>query len=390
MIATRVNFFAISFLALGWFATNVFACDYAVASEAQIRFDQKTGSVIASGLPASELTRIQGLNRIQRSRSLVVRVAGDSGDSDGILGKVTVADQQLIFKPRFPFRAGITYKACLAASFHSAKTEATFKIAKKQLLTRSRVTEIFPSGDKLPQNLLRVYIHFSHPMSRGEAYKRIHLFDLTQKKAVEHAFLELGEELWDPDGKRFTLLLDPGRIKKGLVPHEEDGPILIAGHRYELRVDASWLDANRRPLVSDAVKSFQATTADTQQPLAKNWKITSVPSVGSLDAVELTFDEPLDRGMLERVITLRNSGNKFAGQIAVRNGEMKWQFAPQQRWQAGHYEIVCDSSIEDRVGNNLWRPFEVDLQHGQRVPSKKTAPARIPFTVHAAGKAVAN
>ncbi|MCL6608417.1 MAG: hypothetical protein K6T74_10025, partial [Geminicoccaceae bacterium] len=86
----------------------------------------------------------------------------------------------------------------------------------------------YPTSDQLPENQLRFYIHFSAPMSRGEAYARIRLLD-SAGKPIDAAFLELGEELWDPSGKRFTLLIDPGRIKRGLRPREDLGPVLEAG-----------------------------------------------------------------------------------------------------------------------------------------------------------------
>ena len=50
-------------------------------------------------------------------------------------------------------------------------------------------------------------------------------------------FLELDEELWSPDGTRFTLIFDPGRIKRGLKPREEVGPVLEAGKSYSLVID---------------------------------------------------------------------------------------------------------------------------------------------------------
>ena len=49
----------------------------------------------------------------------------------------------------------------------------------------------------LPANELKLYIYFSAPMSRGEAWKHIHLLD-DAGKPVPLAFLELDQELWDP------------------------------------------------------------------------------------------------------------------------------------------------------------------------------------------------
>ncbi len=50
-------------------------------------------------------------------------------------------------------------------------------------------------------------------MSRGDSYRHIQLRD-AKGKAVELPFLELGEELWNPDMTRLTLFIDPGRVKR--------------------------------------------------------------------------------------------------------------------------------------------------------------------------------
>ena len=109
----------------------------------------------------------------------------------------------------------------------------------KPVQATTRVAAVYPSRDFLPENLLHFYIHFSAPMSRGEAYQRIKLIDSTGKP-VDAPFLELDEELWSPDGTRFTLIFDPGRIKRGLRPREEVGTgagvgqVVFTGHRSSL------------------------------------------------------------------------------------------------------------------------------------------------------------
>src|SRR5438105_1654786 len=79
-------------------------------------------------------------------------------------------------------------------------------------------------------------------MGRGAAYHHIRLLDATGRP-VDAPFLELEEELWSNDGMRFTLLFDPGRIKRGLKPREELGPVLGAGKSYTLVIDGAWPDA---------------------------------------------------------------------------------------------------------------------------------------------------
>src|SRR5205823_5383949 len=98
------------------------------------------------------------------------------------------------------------------------------------------VAQVYPTADELPENLLKFYLHFTGPMRRGEAYDHLRLLD-AQGKVVERSFLELGEELWDGSGRRFTLVIDPGRIKRGLKPREDLGPVLEAGKSYTLVID---------------------------------------------------------------------------------------------------------------------------------------------------------
>src|SRR4029077_16843257 len=89
----------------------------------------------------------------------------------------------------------------------------------------TEVTHVYPTATALPENQLKFYIHFSAPMGRGEAYEHVHLLDAKGRRD-DLPFLELAEELWDASGKRLTLLIDPGRIKRGLKPREDLGPVL--------------------------------------------------------------------------------------------------------------------------------------------------------------------
>ena len=89
-------------------------------------------------------------------------------------------------------------------------------------------------------------------MSRGEVYRRVRL--VGEQGDVDLPFLELGEELWDPEGRRLTLLFDPGRIKRGLKPREDAGQILQPGKRYAL--------PNSRILIHQPMGGFQGQASD--------------------------------------------------------------------------------------------------------------------------------
>src|SRR4051794_22725144 len=120
----------------------------------------------------------------------------------------------IVFTARFPAEPGVTYAAEYRAP-DAQPIRQTFALSARALGPHATITRVSPSGDVLPENLLKFYIEFSAPMGRGESYEHIHLLD-DRGKPLDLPFLELGEELWDPTGTRFTLFFDPGRIKKGL------------------------------------------------------------------------------------------------------------------------------------------------------------------------------
>jgi len=171
----------------------------------------------------------------------------------------------------------------------------------------------------------------------------------------------LGEELWNPDGTRLTLLFDPGRIKRGLRPREEDGPILEEGKSYTLVVDRDWLDYLGNPLREAFRRTYEAGPPDDVQPDAKTWRIDP-PAAGTRGALTVISPEPLDHALFERLLTIvRGKQQVVSGQVAVSDQETRWQFTPESAWQPGDYRLVIETTLEDQAGNSIGRPFEVDL-----------------------------
>jgi hypothetical protein len=221
------------------------------------------------------------------------------------------------------------------------------------------ITQIYPSADRLPENQLKFYIHFSAPMGRGEAYRHIHL--LGKNGQVDRPFLELGEELWDPAMRRFTLLFDPGRIKRGLKPREEVGAVLEEGHDYTLVIDRDWPDALGRPLAGETRKSFHVLPPAGAPLDTATWRIES-PAAVSRSPLTVRFPQPLDHSLLERMLWITDaSGQKIAGAIDILDAETCWQFAPTEPWRAGQYQLVADVELEDLAGNSIARAFDVDV-----------------------------
>jgi hypothetical protein len=283
-----------------------------------------------------------------------------------VLGSYAVKDGLLRFEPRFPLTPGLRYRAIFEPSHLPRPAEAravvsAFTVPKPQA-PAAVVEQVYPTRDRLPENLLKIYLHFSAPMSRGEAYAHVRLLDEAGKPVVG-PFLELGEELWDPAGKRFTLFLDPGRIKRGLKPREEFGPVLEAGKKYTLVIDRGWRDARGNPLKETYRKTFR-TVAAVEEPVdPKAWQVRPPPA-GGTRPLEVRFPAPLDHALLGRMVRLTDAaGHEVAGTVAVADEETRWRFTPARPWQAGDYRLVIDTALEDLAGNSIGRAFEVDVFH---------------------------
>jgi hypothetical protein len=312
--------------------------------------------------------------------------ADDPSRLPPMLGDYHVGPGVLEFRPRYPLRRGLAYRAIVDAAHLPGQREAArqtvtlaFSLPKPPSEARTRVLGVYPTGSTLPENLLKFYIHFSAPMSRGEAYQRIHLLDASGRR-VEHPFLELGEELWDDSARRFTLLFDPGRIKRGLKPREDTGPALEAGKHYTLVIDREWPDAKGVPLGSVFRKPFQVVAPDRLQPDPALWLIEP-PMVATRDALAVTFPEPLDHAMLQRVLAVTDSAGKLVGgMVTIDQEETRWRFSPHDAWQPGAYRLGVETVLEDRAGNSIGRPFEVDVFR----PIERQAPSAtvwLPFEI---------
>jgi hypothetical protein len=345
-----------------------------------------------TGLDPSDLARLAKADWKPDQWNALFVVHADTGAATpeaaraALLGSYRVTAGALIFEPRFPLTPGLRYWATFQPSRLPGHADdkakpitAEIVLAKPPAVASTVVEHVYPTGDRLPENQLKFYIHFSAPMSRGEAYRHVRLLN-EAGRPVEQAFLELGEELWDPQGRRFTLFIQPGRIKKGLRPREELGPVLEAGKSYTLVIDKDWPDAKDNPLKESYRKSFVAGAAVEEGVDTRTWKLEA-PAAGKTAALTVTFPRPLDHALLQRCLSVSDAaGKQVPGSVAVGEQETRWQFTPEKAWAAGGYQLLVDPVLEDLAGNRIGRPFEVDVF--RPIPREvKAETVKVPFRV---------
>lgn len=342
-----------------------------------------------TGLDAADLKKMATAERTAEQWNALFAIYVDRGPAKNatppVLGSHVIKDGLLRFEPRFPLEPGVRYRAVFDSSRLSGKANgrsvitAEFVVPKPPSVATTEVRHVYPTRNKLPENQLKFYLHFSAPMSQGDSYRRIHLLNAAGKEVL-WAFLELEQELWDPAGTRFTLLLDPGRIKRGLKPREELGPALEEGKSYTLVIDREWLDAEGNPLRQSYRKVFRVGPPDDVPLDPKTWKLEP-PAAGDRKPLVVVFPEPLDHALMDRLLHVTDdAGRRLPGTATITDEETRWRFTPERPWQSGRYHLVTQTILEDLAGNRVGEPFEVAVFRPVQ-KEIRTEKVKVPFVV---------
>jgi len=319
-----------------------------------IAYDAATQTVNVSGL-GDAAASLQD----QRIASQVLRVyLGDMPSA--MIGDYQLTGEVLTFTPRFPLLPGRDYRVVLDLSELAPNKDPMvyrFRTPAAPVHQSTFVTEVYPSADVVPANLLRIYIYFSRPMSRSGILNHIRLVDQSDHP-VEQAFLETEGGLWDPEARRLTLFFHPGRIKTGVSLHEKMGLALKPGGRYRLIVSKDTEDAEGQPLGADFTKEFRVAPEDRQSPDVREWNIQA-PRANTRNALVVDARKPLDHALFERLIRVEDpAGNVVRGAVTLEENDTRWRFVPEQPWRAGEYYLRAAGELEDLAGNRPTRLFE--------------------------------
>jgi hypothetical protein len=350
-----------------------------------IEFDSDAGwRLVARGLGlnfnASLGRRLASLLRVR------VAEAADDRDLPDVLGDHEVVGDSLRFVPRYPFEPSLPFRAVLDLR-HLGRPDLAevqtleFSLPKEERGAGAEVCEVFPSGDVLPENLMRLYVRFSRPMQRGKAQANIELLGPDGLPAPDVLY-RAPVELWDRSMTCLTILLDPGRLKRGVGPNRALGSPLRSGQRYTLAIAPGMVDMLGHPLREGFRKPFRVADA-VREPIAfERWRIR-IPREGTREPLELDFPGPLDWAQLWRGIAIVSErGEPISGRIDIDRGETRWRFTPDAPWRAGAYDARVSAGLEDACGNTLYAPFDGPLRSADEI-ALETADRSIPFVVRA-------
>jgi hypothetical protein len=336
------------------------------------------------GLPPRDVSTLRRAELSPTQWAAVYRVAvvTDAGvAATPVAGTYEAVNGVVVFTPMYPLEPGRTYDVVFDPRAAGVSAIANVPAQSGRVTVPgpadssppTTVAAVYPGGTEVPANLLRMYIAFSGPMGSRDGQNYVTMLD-AQGRSMEDAVLPLDTGLWNPDHTRFTVLFDPGRVKRGILPNRRAGRPLHPGQTFTIVVRRDWPDARARPLAADFRREYRVGPPIERPLSTADWRIVA-PAAGSRDPLSVEFPWPLDRGLLQRALGVTSGDAPLDGVARVEDGERRWTFVPGQPWQARPHALVVQPELEDPSGNRIGRAFEtIDPADDTRRP-----PARLPF-----------
>ena len=218
------------------------------------------------------------------------------------------------------------------------------------------VIAIYPKTDSIPVNILRFYIQFSKPMQEMNILQHVHLTN-SSNQDLTGVFYENQYELWNENRTMVTIIVDPGRVKTGLLANNKMGRAFDEGIKYSLTVDNSLLDFNDQKLGKSFTKTFVAVKEDRLAPDTKKWDLT-LPKKNTKEEIEIHFNDKIDPISATTLIKIYKGNKEIKGAILLKKKEKAWLFQPLNEWEIGEYQIVVNPRLEDIAANSLTQIFD--------------------------------
>jgi hypothetical protein len=295
--------------------------------------------------------------------------ASEDPAAPAMLGTYRCEGRAIAFTPRFSPATSLRLRAVFRPEAGEPITAWFGGVPAPTQAPTTRILSVTPSVDAWPENILRLYLTFSAPMRIGEAWRHIRMLDAAGQP-MGGMFVEIEQELWDPEGRRLTVLFDPARIKRGLVDHINEGPPLAAGTGCTLEIDAAWRDAKGRTLVDGLRKRVAVAPALRAALDPDAWRLARPASPA--DPLVVDVPHPLDAALALRALSVWKGVAELPGDARLERQETRFVFTPDSPWTAGRYTLHADPVLEDIAGNRIGRPFDID----RRAPGLAEASAR--------------
>ena len=270
-----------------------------------------------------------------------------------IFGKWEQTVQHLVFRPIVALTPGLTYQL-----IRGDQVLLAFRVPMLQKL-RPKLVSIYPSGDTVPENLLKIHLVFDQTMGEQRSDRFIKM-TLNNGDTMPHVFLPLHPELWNQRQDRLTVWIDPGRLKRALGPNEAWGQPFTQGQRIQLHILPGWKSHAGILLKPVEVKEFVVGVADRAVPNPEKWQM-DLPTSQTRQTLKIDLGKPMDFILARECISVLMDDQLVPGSVDLEDHESTWCFIPEMPWRSGKYQVEIAARLEDLAGNNLTRLFDREI-----------------------------
>ena len=341
--------------------------------------------VVIRGLARDQLKAWQARPATDPAWSRTFRIFATGNMTAPVAARYVANDTFIKVIPKTPLDRGQKYDVLITPLTVEGETQkpgrtTTIGLPATKTGAITQVMRVIPDLATLPENLLRLYIEFTGPMSREGGLSHVHLREVGGD-SVRNAFLVVaGGDFWNADRTRYTLFIDPGHAKRGSAPSAPDAHPLVAGRNYELKIDSLWRDANGQFLGKAFVKGFRVEAAQLGPITLAEWKVIA-PRANTRDPLIVQFPRPLDYGLLKRALGVETSAGVAIAGVSLADPSLReWRLIPAAPWSAGAHQLTILPVLADLAGNRVNLAF--DAGGFSLADTTSTAPpSTVPFVI---------
>ena len=200
------------------------------------------------------------------------------------------------------------------------------------MIPASPAVWVAPSGPVVSERLLRFSMRFPQVQPLGLPAP----VTLTRLGGAPIAGALSPDILWSPDRRTATVLLDPGRVKTGLLARETAGPVLAAGESVEVRLGGK------------VVRRWRVAAGGCPPPDPAMWRIEA-PQAGGRRPLVVLFPGAIDALSKGEIAIAAMDGALISGRASLSDREQVWRFQPARAWKAGAIPPRRQRGARDRL-----------------------------------------
>jgi hypothetical protein len=207
----------------------------------------------------------------------------------------------------------------------------------------SAASWIYPSGEEVPQNLLRIEVRPPGPLQARPHRLLVGLFDGDGRLLHDRVDVFTSHRA---DKRNLELvLLRPGRSR---LSWGANVPLTL---RRSLQTGELVSFVVEHPESGVTLRKYwRVGDSDSTPPAPQRWRL-SRPRHGSLERLEVKLDEAISASALVAMAILGPDHIRVLGEVELDEAETLWRLRPTHPWGLGQCELITLPELEDSAGN---------------------------------------